>query len=78
MKKPLFAKFFTAPTAEETTERINAQTFTAQKLGEVLAQHEKWLLDEDGGQQANMSNANLSGIDLKYAQLEVSDLGKPI
>ena len=46
----------------------------ATKLKEILANHFKWLRDEDGGSRANLSRANLYGADLSRANLSCADL----
>ena len=48
-------------------------------LNEVLEKHEMWLKDEEGGECANLSgadlkHANLSDVDLSYANLSGADL----
>jgi uncharacterized protein YjbI with pentapeptide repeats len=48
-------------------------------LEEILESHRKWLNDERGGAEANLSETdlrgeNLSGIDLSYAYLMKADL----
>lgn len=37
-------------------------------LDKILQKHQMWLNDEDGGERANLSYANLSGADLSYAK----------
>lgn len=34
---------------------------TQSELNEILEKHRKWLNDEEGGERANLSGANLSG-----------------
>ena len=43
-------------------------------LKEILNLHEKWLNCEDGGEKANLSNADLSNADLKNLDLRYADL----
>ena len=52
---------------------------TQEKLKEILASHGKWLRCENGGERADLSNAdlsgaNLSGADLSGAYLNGADL----
>ena len=49
-------------------------TITAQDLPAILADHGKWLRDEDGGKLANLSEANLRGANLRGANLREADL----
>ena len=42
---------------------------TAEKLAEILAKHELYLNDEEGGSRADLSRANLSGAYLSGADL---------
>ena len=44
------------------------------KLQEILLNHERWLNDDEGGEQANLREANLRGADLQWANLRVADL----
>ena len=44
------------------------------KLKDVLDKHLKWLRDEDGGERANLSGADLSGANLSWAYLSGADL----
>jgi uncharacterized protein YjbI with pentapeptide repeats len=46
----------------------------AVKLKEVLAKHTAWLLDEDGGERANLRYANLRGANLSGANLSGANL----
>ena len=46
----------------------------ATELKDVLEKHGKWLRDEDGGEYANLSDANLSDADLRGAVLSYADL----
>ena len=53
--------------------------FTKERLAELLAKHKAWLNNEDGGERANLSsadlrNANLSYADLRNANLSYADL----
>ena len=52
---------------------------SAEELKEILDKHKKWLNEEDGGERANLSNAdlryaNLSNADLRYADLSNAKL----
>ena len=49
------------------------------ELERVLEAHKKWLVEENGGERANLSGAdlrwaNLSGADLRWADLRGADL----
>ena len=44
-------------------------TVTANDLPQILADHGKWLRDEDGGRHADLSGADLRGADLRGADL---------
>ena len=44
---------------------------TKKELNEIIASHGKWLRDEEGGEMAN-----LSGADLSYAALSGADLSR--
>ena len=48
--------------------------FTKKELAVVLKKHKKWLNNEDGGERANLSGADLSGTDLSEANLSGADL----
>lgn len=43
---------------------------TKQKLAVILDKHKKWLSGEDGGERADLSNANLSKANLRGADLD--------
>lgn len=47
---------------------------TQEKLNEIIASHGKWLRCENGGERADLSNADLSGADLNGANLSGADL----
>ena len=47
---------------------------TQEQLNEVLAKHQKWLTDEEGGKRADLCKADLRGADLRYANLRYADL----
>ena len=54
---------------------------TKKKLNEILEKHKKWLEGKEGGERAdlsnaNLSNANLSKADLRNANLRSADLSK--
>lgn len=42
----------------------------AQTLKDILDKHLKWLRDEDGGERANLSWADLSGANLYEAAIQ--------
>ena len=45
-----------------------------EKLQEILEKHRKWLNDEEGGERADLCEADLRGADLRGANLRVADL----
>ena len=45
------------------------KTYTPEELAEVLEKHRLWLDDEEGGERANLSGANLRDANLSYAYL---------
>ena len=47
---------------------------TQEKLKEILASHGKWLRCENGGERADLSGADLYGVDLHSADLSGADL----
>ena len=48
----------------------------SEKLKIILDKHQKWLKNEEGGEQANLSFANLSSADLSSANLSFANLDK--
>ena len=50
------------------------RTFTKEQLSEILAKHKAWLNNEEGGERANLSCADLSDANLSYANLSCADL----
>ena len=48
--------------------------YTQDELTEILAKHEKWLNDEEGGECANLSNTDLSHARLRYSNLSYANL----
>ena len=50
------------------------KVYTKEELQEILSKHKKWLLNEDGGERANLSGANLSRADLSRADLSGANL----
>jgi hypothetical protein len=50
------------------------KTITPEELKEILVKHKMWLLNQDGGERANLSSADLSYADLRYANLSSADL----
>jgi len=46
----------------------------AAKLKDILDKHLKWMKEEDGGEIANLSYANLCSADLRYADLRYANL----
>jgi uncharacterized protein YjbI with pentapeptide repeats len=49
---------------------------TPKELKSILDRHAKWLDDGEGGERANLSEANLSGADLSRANLSWTNLSK--
>ena len=47
---------------------------TNEQLEKILEAHEKWLNDEEGGEKANLRDADLYGADLRSADLRYADL----
>ena len=47
---------------------------TTGKLQDILDKHKKWLNEEEGGERADLSGADLSGADLSGADLRRADL----
>lgn len=47
---------------------------TQEKLKEIIASHGKWLRNEDGGEKADLSNVDLSCINLCYTNLREVNL----
>ena len=47
---------------------------TKDELHAILSKHKKWLLNEDGGEMADLSGANLSRANLSRADLSRADL----
>ena len=46
---------------------------TQEELNEILEKHRKWLNDEDGGERADLSDANLRGANLRGADLDENE-----
>ncbi len=46
----------------------------SKELKEIIEKHHKWLLDEKGGERADLSYADLSYADLRSADLSYADL----
>ena len=51
------------------------KTYTPEELAEVLEKHRLWLDDEEGGERADLSYANLRGANLRGANLSYANLG---
>ena len=47
---------------------------TREELQEILDKHKKWLNNEDGGEKANLRDANLRGANLRGADLRGANL----
>ena len=57
------------------------KAYNARELAEIIEKHWKWLHSEDGGERANLSDADLScaclrGADLSRADLRGADLSE--
>lgn len=50
------------------------RTISEQELKIILDKHGKWLRNEEGGEKADLSYANLRSADLSYADLRYADL----
>ena len=48
--------------------------YTQEQLDEILKKHKKWLDNEDGGEKADLTYADLTNADLTYANLTNADL----
>ena len=48
--------------------------YTQEELEVILAKHKKWLSDEEGGEKADLSYADLRSADLSSANLRSADL----
>lgn len=49
-------------------------TMTQKQLTDILAKHAKWLRGEEGGERADLREANLRGADLSRADLREANL----
>ena len=47
---------------------------TSEEIKKVLDLHKKWLNDEEGGKRANLRGADLSGANLRWADLREANL----
>lgn len=50
------------------------KNISQEELKEILKKHEMWLKDEEGGERANLINADLSCVDLSYTNLRAANL----
>ena len=50
------------------------KTYTTDEIAEVIDRHVKWVLNEAGGERADLSRADLSRADLSRADLSGADL----
>jgi len=50
------------------------KTYSAAELAEILEKHSMWLANEDEGERADLSSADLSYADLRSANLSYADL----
>jgi hypothetical protein len=55
-------------------EFIKMKTYTLEELKDIISKHLKYLTDEEGGERADLSYANLRNADLRYANLSNADL----
>ena len=53
---------------------IDMKKITQEELNEILEKHKKWLEDNEVGERADLSVADLSGANLSVADLSVADL----
>jgi len=53
---------------------MKLKKITQEELKEILEKHQKWLNDEEGGEQADLRWSDLSGADLSSANLKGADL----
>ena len=51
-----------------------SRIITKEQLAEILSKHKKWIMNEDGGERADLSNANLWNADLSNANLSNANL----
>ena len=49
-------------------------TINGKQLSKILEAHKKWLMDEKGGERADLQSANLQSADLRSADLQSADL----
>ena len=49
---------------------------TSAEIKQVLDSHQKWINGEDGGEKADLREADLSGADLREANLSGADLSR--
>jgi hypothetical protein len=47
---------------------------SSEELKDIISKHKKWLINETGGERADLSYANLSSADLRYANLRYANL----
>jgi uncharacterized protein YjbI with pentapeptide repeats len=52
------------------------RTVSKEELQEILEKHKMWLVDREGGEKANLSNAVLTNVDLHAANLGKANLSK--
>ena len=45
-----------------------------EELNKILKEHELWLIDEEGGKRADLSNTDLSGVNLRDVNLRYANL----
>lgn len=53
---------------------MKRKVITREELDKILRKHKLWLVDEEGGERANLSGADLSWADLSEADLSWADL----
>jgi uncharacterized protein YjbI with pentapeptide repeats len=55
------------PLTKLTNGRSDVKIFNNEELKEIIRKHYLWVNDEDGGQRANLEEANLRGANLRVA-----------
>ena len=53
---------------------MKLKKYTIDELKEIIKKHEKWLIDEDGGEKADLQHADLQHADLQDADLQHANL----
>jgi hypothetical protein len=50
------------------------RTISSEELKDIISKHKKWLLDEDGGERANLRYTDLRSAELRYTDLRSAGL----